>query len=85
RRYMKETPAVTLLSGMTYAVYLFHKWLWDYASAALTATGVNILPMQLQILIFVLIFCYVVHKTVEQAGINLGRKLIKRFVARPRQ
>lgn len=83
RRYMKETPTVSLLSGMTYAIYLFHNWLGGYAYEALRFAGIAILPMQVQMLICVLIFCYVAHKTVEQVGINLGRKFVKRFVARP--
>lgn len=35
RKYIKVTPGILLFSNLTYAVYLFHNWLFDYIKIAI--------------------------------------------------
>lgn len=73
-------PLIRLLSDLTYSVYLFHNWLWFYLMALATKIGFSSTPYSLPVLLSLLIFCYVINRTVEKHGIKLGRYVVTAFL-----
>lgn len=71
---------VTFLSGLTYTVYLFHNWIWDYIGVFLVGFigSPTIVNCTVPFLLFLI--CYVAHKTVELPGIKLGNWFINRYL-----
>lgn len=74
--------AVQLLSNLTYSVYLFHNWSWDYllySVLRLSTLGYSwpgIAPT-LQVLFALFAGCYVSYMLIEQPGIRTGRALLR--------
>lgn len=92
RRYIKVTPGILLFSNLTYAVYLFHNWLFDYIKMAIEKIThiyiyISFVNIDIQALIVLFLICLFMVKCVEKSGINLGRfitkKLNKRAVKAP--
>jgi len=79
RRYLTAAPWVLLLSDMTYAVYLFHNWFFDYAKKGLTLFRVSVLNPDVQALIILLLVCFFMVKYVEKYGIRFGRVLLTKL------
>jgi len=68
--------AIRWLSDLTFAVYLFHNWLWIHLEALAQragATGTAHQPMVLAMLLFA---CYASVVVVERNGIRLGKRLL---------
>ena len=72
------TSVVRFASELTYAVYLFHNWIWDYLRSFLSAHSVAILPPDLQALLALLLICVLVSRGVERPCIRLGHMLLAR-------
>ena len=81
RKHLTAGPIVRLLSGLTYAVYLLHNWLWTYIDQVMTAFGLPGEYREIQIFTIVLAAAYLLHITVEQYGIGLGRTAIHKLRA----
>lgn len=79
RKSMNDGPIIRLLSTLTYSVYLFHNWLWNYILMAASSLGVQEALIKPVTLVVLLIFCYAINKTVEEYGLNAGRAVINRF------
>lgn len=75
RGHFVGNPIVRVLADITYAVYLFHNWLWQYLEYAIRAIGITAIPVKLQIIAALFVFCYLAHQTIEKRGIALGRKV----------
>ncbi|WP_059417595.1 acyltransferase [Sulfuricella sp. T08] len=75
RRYLTAAPWVLLLSDMTYAVYLFHNWFFDFAKRGLTHFSVSVFNPDVQALIALLLVCLFMVRYVEKTGILFGRAL----------
>jgi peptidoglycan/LPS O-acetylase OafA/YrhL len=75
RKHLTATPWVRFLSDMTYAVYLFHNWFFDYVEKGLTMLGVLVLNPEVEALIILLLVCLFLTKYIEKPGIRLGRTL----------
>lgn len=73
---------VKTLSEITFGVYLFHNWLWLYLETWIPILGVDYLPLQLQVVIVLFLFCYLVHRSVEVYGIKAGRFVIGHLKSR---
>lgn len=74
------TPLVLLLSELTYAVYLFHNWLWDPIKLGIVnKLQLSIVHRDIQILLILLVFCYLTVILVERPGIKLGRKVLRKL------
>lgn len=70
------TSAILLwISDLTYAVYLFHNWLFDYFKIA----AIPAFNRDVQALIVLILFCAGMVKIVEKPAIRFGRALQKRF------
>lgn len=76
---LKDFPTVRFLSNLTYSVYLFHNFLWVYLALILEKINIGLLPIKAQILISLLIFCYLAHVMVERYGIKLGQRAISYY------
>lgn len=79
RKQFQATPLVLLLSNLTFSVYLFHNWAWNPIKILFEKLSLNILPADIQALFGLFIICYIMHKTVERKGIQLGNKLLKNW------
>lgn len=64
------------LSDLTYTVYLFHNWLWIYLNYVIERIGFTDLPMNLQTMMLLFLFCYITHITIERYGINTGNRIL---------
>ncbi|MCM3905234.1 MAG: acyltransferase [Pyrinomonadaceae bacterium] len=85
RRYITAVPWVLFLSDMTYAVYLFHNWFFDYAKKGLARFSVSLLNPDVQALIVLLLVCFFMVKYVEKPGIRFGRVLLTKLLTSPRK
>ena len=83
RKYLKVTPLVMLMSEMTYAVYLFHNWIFDYAKRLFAHFEISIFNADIQALVLLLIISFIMTRSVEKFGIYLGRVALKAFRQRP--
>lgn len=79
RRYIVGNVLTKTFSEMTYAIYLFHLWSWQYLGMLVEAVGFTALPEKMQRLILLFMICYVLTKTIEKYGIKTGRTLMQRF------
>lgn len=64
-----------LFSELTYSLYLFHNWLFDY----FTKTFLKIYFHKLFAIFLLLIFCYLANRLIEKPGIVIGRKIYNRL------
>ncbi|MBX9621319.1 MAG: acyltransferase [Alphaproteobacteria bacterium] len=72
---IKDFTAVRFLSSITYSVYLFHKFLWDYLLLIINKINFSLMPINFQVLSSLLLFCYLAHRTIERYGIKLGQRM----------
>lgn len=79
RSKLVETPAVLWWSGLTYAVYLFHYWLFDWLAAGWTKMGWYPLLVPWAALCGLLLVCAILVRWVEQPAIRRGRRLSRRW------
>jgi peptidoglycan/LPS O-acetylase OafA/YrhL len=77
RDYLESTRYILFLSNLTYAVYLFHNWLFNYFKLMLTNLGVSIINMDIQALIVLFLFSFMSVKYIERPGIKLGHAMLK--------
>ena len=81
RNYCMLNPVITFIANLTYAIYLFHKWLWPYLGLALTKIGLNGAYMNLRILSVLFLICILLHYTIEKGGIKLGKILLHKKIS----
>ena len=84
RKHLQATPLVLLLSNLTFSVYLFHNWAWTPIKIFFEKLSLKILPADIQALFGLFILCYIMHKTVERKGIQLGSQLLSNWKNRKR-
>lgn len=82
RNYLHDGPIIRLLSGLTYSVYLFHNWIWDYIAKFVAAYGLSWVSANLQIVIILFGLCYSAQLAIEDPAIRLGRRIYKRITNR---
>lgn len=69
---------VTVMSDMTYAVYLFHNWLFDYFERMAAAIAGPSWATSGGLLFF-FCTCYLVVRFIEKPFVRLGRKVLAGF------
>ena len=82
RGYITATSWILLLSDMTFSVYLFHNWLFDYIKNVLGKLNVSVLNSDIQSLIILMILCYYLVKYIEKPGIKFGRSMLTKYINR---
>ena len=73
------SSATILLSDMTYAVYLFHNWFFEYAKHWLHLLKIEIFHPNVQALLLLFLTCFLAVKLIEKPSILFGRKLLNRI------
>lgn len=73
RGKLRAGAVVLLFSDLTYGVYLFHNWLFDEFKLWLAKRAWPLGPPGWQAFVLLLVFCYVMARTIERGGIRLGR------------
>lgn len=79
KRYIYAAPWVLVLSDMTYAVYLFHNWMFDYIRMFFAKYKISVFNPDLQALIVLLFVCFLMVKCIEKPGIKIGRTLLAKL------
>ncbi|EOA03975.1 MULTISPECIES: acyltransferase family protein [Herbaspirillum] len=80
RNHIKASSTVTLLSNLTYSVYLFHNWIWAYLLAAVSRWhAIRPEHRWMAILMLLFLICLATHYTVEKWGVKLGANIIKKL------
>jgi peptidoglycan/LPS O-acetylase OafA/YrhL len=74
---LSDGKVLIFLSELTYSVYLFHNWAWNYIYQFFLVANIHIVNLKLQTVIVLLICCYVASKTVEKFGIQAGKSVLK--------
>ena len=77
RRHLAETRSVLILSNLTYAVYLFHNWLFDIFKNYFLIFQLKHATLFALVVLF--IFCYLCNQFIEKPCVKIGRKVSKRF------
>lgn len=67
------------LSDLTYAVYLFHNWFFDYTKDFLQKKNIAFLHPDIQALIVLFFVCYLSVILIEKPAIRLGRVFLKKI------
>jgi peptidoglycan/LPS O-acetylase OafA/YrhL len=69
------------LSDITYAVYLFHNYLWEYIEIFVVKVGLPsvLFPVKAQILLTLLAICVCIHIFYEKPFIRLGARMSLRY------
>lgn len=70
---------IVFLSELTYSVYLFHAWLFDYFYGILSGFHVSVVQQKLISLFVLMSFCYLVSKAIEKPGLRIGKTVIGRY------
>lgn len=76
RNFITAAPWILLLSDMTYSIYLFHKWLFEYIKDFIAYPGMPIISVDIQALIILFPICFLMMKFVEKPAIRLGRRIV---------
>lgn len=82
RKNISVTPLIIIVSEMTYAVYLFHNWLFDYLKILLSTMRVSIFNQDIQALLVLMLVCFAMVFLVEKPGIRIGKIILKKFQPR---
>lgn len=82
RELLADSKVLRLLSDLTYSVYLFHNWLWEYIYSVVSMISVQpsvALPLTT---LSLLVFCYLAYRTVERYGVKAGSIFLRRIKTR---
>lgn len=74
---LKDGRALRVVSDLTFSVYLFHNWLWEYLATPLSLLGLVGLPLKFAVAVLLFAVCYGLHITVERAGLKLGKRALQ--------
>jgi peptidoglycan/LPS O-acetylase OafA/YrhL len=69
RAHFESGKIVMLISNLTYSIYLFHNWFFDFI---LRSDG-----LRPYVLIILFGFCFLCHILIEKPGISLGKRVLK--------
>lgn len=77
RKMLLLSAGMLVLSNMTYSVYLYHNWLYDFLVRKWSSVVMNGVAQHLFSLLALLAFCLFMSSTLERAGIRLGNRLCR--------
>jgi hypothetical protein len=79
RNHLKENILISILSSLTFSVYLFHKWMFEEIKLILPKFFESSITIDLATLVLLFLLCFVMNKTIENGGIKLGNKLLQKI------
>ncbi len=82
RANMKANAVIRFASSLTYALYLFHDWLWNYVELLVARLGITCIPPGLQYIGCLLLCCAAAHYAIERPGQRLGQRVLRRLYPR---
>jgi peptidoglycan/LPS O-acetylase OafA/YrhL len=74
-----ENIVVRQFSELTYSVYLFHNWIWEPMRSSIKSLSISKIPIGIQTLFILLIFCMITNRLVENNGIRIGKKIVLKY------
>ncbi|HZP65959.1 MAG TPA: acyltransferase [Rudaea sp.] len=82
RDALRARSGVFLLSELTYAVYLFHNWFFDYMETAYAGRGLAAPFVDLIVCAALFAVCILATVCIEKPFIRLGRRVVKAWSTR---
>jgi peptidoglycan/LPS O-acetylase OafA/YrhL len=79
RRQISLPKTVLLLSELTYAVYLFHNWIYDYVLAAAARIVQNWWATNILAFFSLLAVCWLATRLIERPAVRFGHSFSQRF------
>lgn len=84
RKHLHAVPmiinrSITAMALLTYSVYLFHNFMWDYIDNALKAVGIH---SEIAVFLVLLIWCIFMYKLVEKPLYNYGKTLAVKYTTK---
>ncbi len=73
------SPLVTFVSELTYSVYLFHNWLFDFFYTFLAEKGMKFVYAKLLAVVPLFVFCFIISRAIEKPALNFGKYLLHYF------
>lgn len=68
-----------LLSELTYSVYLFHNWVYDWLVSIYQTMNLDILFVHLFSVVSLLMICWFFHLSIENPAIRIGKVFVKKI------
>lgn len=75
RKIFQSTMAILLLSDLTYSVYLFHNWIFDFFRDGFMKLFPSVQSSNYLALVPLFIFCFLLHRIIERPANKLGRTI----------
>lgn len=72
---LPDGKLLRLLSSMTYSIYLFHNWGWNFIEIWTAKHGLELIPEKIQTLTILLVGCYITHRLIEINSIKHGKRI----------
>nr|HBK4931653.1 acyltransferase [Citrobacter freundii] len=82
RNHFQYTKPCSFLSELTYAIYLFHKWVWDSLSEIVSNLNITFVNSNVQIIALLIGICFASHKLIENKGVQLGKRISKMYLTK---
>ena len=80
KKIFTNTKWCSFFSDLTYAIYLFHKWVWDTLSEIVNSINITFINSNIQIITLLIGICFASHKLIENKGVLLGKYISKIYV-----
>lgn len=80
RKHFVLTTWAVILSDLTYAVYLFHNWLFEYIKIWVKDLGIQTAYPNTLVISILLLVCFAMVKLIEKPGIRLGQLVLKKTI-----
>jgi hypothetical protein len=77
-----KTPIILVFSNLTYSVYLFHNWLFDFFKNYLVRLDYQTLLSNIGATLMLFSFCFLIHKLLEKPANKLGSKIVSFYTDR---
>lgn len=79
RKYFVQTKWCSFFAELTYAIYLFHKWIWDFLSLTVKKLDFSLLNSNVQIIVLLITICTISNRLIEVRGVRVGKYLTSRL------
>ena len=84
RKEMLLPTWARLLSELTYSVYLFHNWMYDWLVSVYRIMNLEILFVHLFSTASLVLICWLFHLVIEKPAISIGKVVVK-SISQPRK
>lgn len=78
RNYFSHSRISLIISSLTYSVYLFHNWIWEYLYSFSNNLITPPWAVSLSTVILLFFICFLFHILIEKPFIKLGKYMTKK-------